>query len=41
MEDQSKNKMLEIENKDKMNQILKAFNHNYDELVNHINIVNG
>jgi len=39
IEDESKSKMLEIENIDKAKTILTAFNHNYDELANHIHIV--
>ena len=41
IEDESKSKVLEIENMDKAKTILTAFNQNYDELASHIHIVRG
>ena len=41
IEDESKSKVLEIENQEKAKAILTAFNHNYEELANHIQIVRG
>jgi hypothetical protein len=38
---ESNNKILEIENQDKINQILAAFNHDYGLLAQHIKIVKG
>jgi hypothetical protein len=41
MEDQTKNKVLEIENIEKSNLILNSFNHDYETLTDHIKIVKG
>ncbi len=41
IEDESKSTVLEIENEQKSKQILEAFNNNYEDLANHIQIVRG
>ena len=41
IEDSEKSLVLELENPEKINQILTAFNHDYDIMAQHIRIVKG